>query len=313
MCIRDRNIPIHTSSEENDYWFSPHIHCNSLSNDKEESESTIRRINNNYLSFYNKLNVTYNLTVTSITDIYELYENIVSAIVNDVKLNINITNEDLATLREATLRERMEVFLRSKLKVKYLGQTMLNDMRKYFMSADEIPQKMALFLVSDEHFYALRKMFTLNVTGLVPFASSLIFELTKIDGQDKKVKAIYNGKRLDLGEKKNFKEFMEHLNRSTFATEAGFAKSCLSLPPSKYDIKKYNIIALIVFFIFLLIWGGSWVMVLHSKKKKPFERVPMASRPDKAKNSLDGPDTGGIFDDKFFNNEEGVVNNSKYG
>ena len=297
--------PIHTTNEVKDYYFSPHTECKSLENEKDEYDEKGSELDKEYAEFYKKLYDDYKINATSIIAIYELYDNIVAALVNDMKLNKNITPEDLATLRNATIKGIMEVFLHSEKKIKYMGHTILYDIITHFNSSKDTKiderLKLTLFLVSGAHLYALSKVFSLEYNELVPFASSLIFELIT-DNDKHKVRAIYNGKEIRFDD---YELFIERLEKYIFPSEAAFIESCTSDPPFKYDRKRYETISLILLFIFLAVLGGSWVLVLYNKKEL-FNGIALAPSTSKKKSSkiMSEQDFGGIFSAAFFDEDK---------
>ncbi len=281
-----RTIPVHTSTAVNDYLFSPHTECDTVAEDEEDYEDEFAEINKRYTDFYSKLKNKYGLDVDSTLDVYKLYDNIVSAQGNAVKLNINLDSEDLAKLREIANVENLQIFPRSDLKVKLLSHVLLSDIRKHFTRAvtDQAEDatsaqdrlRMALFQISDAHILALNRLFPLKLNSTVVFASILLFELHKVTDNSGnvqyRIKAIYNGQEVDLGKLRRYEEFMAHLEDNTYEDDEDFKKNCFEgydAPP--FDRDTYVAITVILFIIFLLIWGSNWFILTRKEKESTTE------------------------------------------
>jgi len=281
-----RTIPLRTATAVFDYIFAPHLECDTIAEDEEQYADEFKKIDEKYNDYYPLLKSRYNLTVKDTVDVYKLYDNVAAALGNAIKLKINFTEEDLETLEAITVDENINVFVKSELKVKLLCHMILYDLRRHLMRVVEedknnVPHdqrlRFALFHVSDAHIMALSKILPITIDTYIKFASSLIFELHKITDHQKNVqyhiKVFYNTQEQDFSKNDLYKyeKFVEYIKENAFEDDEDFLDNCFSEHnPVDYDKEEFTAITVILFIVFLLIWGANW----WALTRKPKEEEP---------------------------------------
>ena len=280
-----RTVPVHTSSPSNDFFFSPYTECDALTKyvDKPFTKG-LAKINDQFTKFYEYFTKKYKITVGSMDDCYRLYDNIVTLKANAIPMNVAISPADLSMLKVIAFENNIKNFTGLDLQVKLIGHVILTDVKNHFARAvadseNSVPGdkrlRMAIMQISDSHILALNKLFALNLTGPVEFASAVIFELHKhVDSYNNvfyRVKAFYNGEEVilhsNLGK---YDEFMRFLHDNTYTDDEDFMSNCMTIPMVYFDRETYVAVAVILFLSLIILWLSNW-FILTRKPEQPKE------------------------------------------
>jgi len=233
-------VPLHTTSEKKDYLFNAHTECTSLKADDKKYADEFREIDIKYEHLYKTLAKEYSYHVNSALEIYLFYENLASVIGNYGRDSVHLNDEIIDKLKEATLDQTLNMFLRSELKLKLMSYVILADIKEHLSNVvnkhNNNELKMAYYQTSDVHLLAIFKLIGIELPKEVLFGSSLILELSEEESNDESVerkyeiRLFYNGKLTKLRDKEvtEFKEFIKLIEGKMFKNMEEFMYSCLS-------------------------------------------------------------------------------------
>lgn len=267
-------VPVHTTTEQKDYIFNAHTECIAAKRDDLNYKDEINKMYEKYAGLSKNITDKHHLAISSIVDLYKLYDNVASVLGNAGKLSVNFNEEEIKKLREASIDETMNVFLRSKLKIKLMCHGILSDVAKHFKKAIAQEKKdvknrlkLAYFQMSDAHILALSKLLEVEINE-VPFASSIIFELIK--SQNKySVKIYYNQKEMKWkGNLVNdYEGFANYLEAHTYKNDTEFIDSCLHYKEPKKSVGNIGTILFIIILV-VSILGIFVLMMVRMKQMK---------------------------------------------
>jgi acid phosphatase len=282
-----RLIPIHTSTVKNDYIFSPNTVCKSAIEDDKLYEKARNKLKQKYSDLSNDLNKEFEGIFPeqqwSAEDCYKLYDNILALKQNCIPLKKEVNVTLLKELKEAAVDENMNDFLASPVKVKLFNYVILSSMRKHFANAvadiesgasyDDM-LRLALFHLSDSHILSLHKLFGWTLTDPVAFSSSLIFELHMIEdvygNELYTVKALYNGKEMNLAVDGNGKErflnkydnFDKFLAANAYPSDDDYKYNCFNYIQT-YIKETFFALAIVIYISLVAIWAINWFVILQ--------------------------------------------------
>lgn len=292
---RMRIIPIHTTSENNDYIFEPHNTCKSVNTENTVHKAEFQKVDRNYAALYKKI-ASHGIHVNSVEGIYNLYNDMATVEGNGVSWRVKFPEDVVKEILEVVEKHGRMVMLYSKRKIKLLSHAPLVEVARYFedtrgkaknATLTDTDLKMSILHVSDIHLLAISQIFNLSIIKKdsnkkvlvpvdIPYASFLRFELyrdTARTGDDAyRVKVIFNNETTVFGVEglESLNAFIKHLKANTYPNQEAFYKDCFGEGGSggSYDKSKFITIALIIMAVLLAVFGLSWFLVIRKKKAR---------------------------------------------
>eukprot|EP00830_Metopus_es_P021797 TRINITY_DN931_c0_g1_i1.p1 TRINITY_DN931_c0_g1~~TRINITY_DN931_c0_g1_i1.p1 ORF type:complete len:481 (+),score=84.38 TRINITY_DN931_c0_g1_i1:111-1553(+) len=284
-------IPIHTANGVHDMLFSPHTECPAVKEDEKRYAKNFTKSSEKYTNDYKKFSEVFGFTPKwTLDECYMLYDNVMSVLGNGLELNKKVPAEVMERLKNISFENNRDFYLRSELKQKLLGYTILSDLKDHFSKAINeskyrIPfeqrRRMALFFASDTHILALFKLFQFPISDSIPFASALVFELHRqedIYGNELyTIKAYYNNNPIDLSSRDitKYSAFRDYIKAHTYENDTDYFFHCNPYDRNTYDRELWFSMAIILFLTFLTIWVFNWVLLIRKPKEKKEEPILM--------------------------------------
>ena len=284
-------LPIHTANEYKDYLFSPHTECKTVSTENKDNKEKFDEINKQYTKLYEAIKKESNITVNSIEDVYNLYNDMTTVEGNAVYKKINFTPDIVLRIQELVEKHGRMIMIYSDTKAKLLGHAALFDTMKYFIKTKEqaksgaLPKdylKLAIFHLSDIHILAISKLLNLKIMNEssnkdvpvdIPYASFLRFELYRNGDSNNddayNVRVIYNNNTTTINSQnsKSFNDFIELLKKNTYENEEKFFKICFvgEIEKSNSSILLFVLIPVLIGVI--IICGVVLIVVIIRRKR----------------------------------------------
>ena len=275
---RQQPVPIHTTLEKNDIYYESHNVCPGFKKYNKKIENEIKKLEEDFIKDIKVINESLpnnlKLKDKSTNECYKFFDNVLVVNGNGKNLSFNLTDSIAEKLDKCSISNSLRSFLGGKDKPMIAGYHLLKRVKNQFElvhDGSSLRKKIEIYLMSDVHIMAFHRLFDWPLTKSVPFASGLILEMykNKSSSGGYNFKVSYNSKPIKL-KNNSYNALMKSMENALFKNDQMFLKACKEGPIDpviEKDYSAYKIVALILFGMFLFIWGLSWYCSISGKKK----------------------------------------------